>query len=74
MTVVIDLSVAGTTDKIVAPEDPDKWRLPDLHTCGAASTMGQRLVAPAVTDRPLPAPGAPDFPNLGTGLSGPQAR
>ena len=29
---VIDLSVAGTTDKIVAREDPDKWRFPDLHT------------------------------------------
>jgi putative nucleotidyltransferase with HDIG domain len=29
---VIDLSAPGCTDKIVAREDPDKWRFPDLHT------------------------------------------
>jgi hypothetical protein len=29
---VIDLSAPGATEKIVAREDPDKWRFPDLHT------------------------------------------
>ncbi|MDQ1259029.1 MAG: cyclic di-GMP phosphodiesterase [Pseudomonadota bacterium] len=29
---VIDLSAPGSTDKIVAREDPDQWRFPDLHT------------------------------------------
>lgn len=28
---VVDLSLPGSTDKIVAREDPDKWRFPDLE-------------------------------------------
>jgi hypothetical protein len=27
---VIDLSVAGATEKILSREDPDKWSFPDL--------------------------------------------
>jgi hypothetical protein len=31
MPEVVDLSRAGSTERIVAREDPEKWRFPDLN-------------------------------------------